>query len=140
MYVNLVWINTVYRNFYFFYWSTVDVQYYVSCCCSLVCCVWLFVTPWTTACQASLSFTISQSMPKFLFIEFVMPFNHLSPSSPALNLSKNRFFSNESVWMIYSLTILSMALLLSFFSLCVFTFALLLHYFAMQQLHCAILQ
>ena len=48
------------------------------------------VTPWTTACQASLSFTISQSMPKFLFLEFVMPFNHLSPSSPALNLSKKQ--------------------------------------------------
>ena len=37
--------------------------------------VWLFVTPWTTAHQASLSFTISWSLLKFMSIELVMPFN-----------------------------------------------------------------
>ena len=35
----------------------------------------LFVTPWTAACQASLSFTISWSLLKFRFIELVMPSN-----------------------------------------------------------------
>ena len=35
-------------------------------------CVWLFVTPWTAACQASLSFTISQSFFKLMSIELVM--------------------------------------------------------------------
>ena len=35
----------------------------------------LFMTPWTAACQASL--TISQSLPKFMSIASVMPFNHL---------------------------------------------------------------
>ena len=40
-------------------------------------CVWLFVTPWTTACQASLSFTISQGLLKLMSIELVMPSNHL---------------------------------------------------------------
>ena len=35
--------------------------------------VWLSVTPWTTACQASLSLTISWSLPKFMSIELVMP-------------------------------------------------------------------
>ena len=39
--------------------------------------VWLFVTPWNAARQASLSFTISQSLLKLMFIESVMPSNHL---------------------------------------------------------------
>ena len=39
--------------------------------------VWLFVTPWTAAHQASLSLTISQSLPKFMSIELLMPFSHL---------------------------------------------------------------
>ena len=39
--------------------------------------VWLFVTPWTAAYQASLSFTISQSLLKLMSIESVMPSNHL---------------------------------------------------------------
>ena len=37
----------------------------------------LFATPWTAACQASLSFTISQSLLKLMRIELVMPSNHL---------------------------------------------------------------
>ena len=36
--------------------------------------VWLFVTPWTAACQTSLSITNSQSLPKLMS---VIPFNHL---------------------------------------------------------------
>ena len=39
--------------------------------------VQLFATPWTAAHQASLSFTISQSLPKFMFIALVMPSSHL---------------------------------------------------------------
>ena len=38
--------------------------------------VWLFVTPWTAVHQASLSFTISRSLLKFMSIESVMPSNH----------------------------------------------------------------
>ena len=37
----------------------------------------LFATPWTAARQASLSFTISWSLLKLIFMELVMPFNHL---------------------------------------------------------------
>ena len=37
----------------------------------------LFATPWATARQASLSFTISRSLPKLTSIESVMPSNHL---------------------------------------------------------------
>ena len=40
-------------------------------------CVQLFANPWTAACQASLSFTISQSLLKLMSIESVMPYNHL---------------------------------------------------------------
>ena len=47
-------------------------------------CVWLFVTPWTTACQASLSITNSRSLPKPMSIESVMPSNHLILCCPLL--------------------------------------------------------
>ena len=43
----------------------------------LLSCVRLFVTLWTAACQASLSFTISQNLLKLMSIESVMPSNHL---------------------------------------------------------------
>ena len=43
----------------------------------LLSCVQLFATPWTVAHQASLSFTISQSLLKLRSIELVMPSNHL---------------------------------------------------------------
>ena len=40
-------------------------------------CVQLFATPWTTALQAPVPFTISQSLVKLMSIESVMPSNHL---------------------------------------------------------------
>ena len=39
--------------------------------------IWLFVTPWTSACQASLSITNSRSLFRLISIESVMPSNHL---------------------------------------------------------------
>ena len=48
--------------------------------------VWLFVTPWTAACQATLSFTISQSLLKLMSIELVMPSNYLILCHPLLLL------------------------------------------------------
>ena len=39
--------------------------------------IWLFVTPWTAACQASLSFTISPNLLKYMSIELVMLSKHL---------------------------------------------------------------
>ena len=57
------------------------------------------VTPWTAACQASLSFTISQSLLKFMSFESVMPSNHLILCHPLLLPSvfpSIRIFSNES--------------------------------------------
>ena len=62
--------------------------------------VWLFVTPWTTACQASLSITNSWSLPKLMSIESVMSSNHLIFCCPLLLLlsvfPSIRVFSNES--------------------------------------------
>ena len=46
----------------------------------------LFVTPWTAACQDSLSFTISQSLPKFMSTELVRPSNRLILCFPLLFL------------------------------------------------------
>ena len=48
-----------------------------------------FVTPWSVACQASLSFTISQSLLKFMSIESVMLSNHLILCHPLLLLPSN---------------------------------------------------
>ena len=61
--------------------------------------VQLFATPWTTAHQASLSITNSQSPPKPMSIELVMPSNHLILCGPLLLPSifpSIRVFSNES--------------------------------------------
>ena len=46
----------------------------------------LFVTPWTAACQASLSSTISRSLLKFMSIELMMPSSHLVLCHPLLLL------------------------------------------------------
>ena len=61
----------------------------------------LLVTPWTAACQASLSITNSWSLLKLTSIALVMPSNHLISCCPLLLLpsvlSSIRVFSNESV-------------------------------------------
>ena len=61
----------------------------------------LFVSPWTAACQASLSITNSQSLLKLMSIKLVMPSNHLILCHPFLLLpsifSSIRVFSNESI-------------------------------------------
>ena len=61
--------------------------------------VWLFVTPWTAAHQASLSLTNSQSSPKLLSIESVMPSSHLILCRPLFLLPpippSIRVFSND---------------------------------------------
>ena len=61
----------------------------------------LFATPWTAACQASLSITNFQSSLKLMPIESVMPSNHLTLCRPLLLLPSIfpsiRVFTNESV-------------------------------------------
>ena len=62
--------------------------------------VWLFATPWTAALQASLSISISQSSPKLMSIESVMPSSHLILCHTLLLLPpippSSRVFSTES--------------------------------------------
>ena len=62
----------------------------------------LFATPWTEACQASLSLTISQSLLKLMSIELVVPFNKLILCHPLLLLplifpSIRVFYSESTV-------------------------------------------
>ena len=61
--------------------------------------VWLFANPWTAACQAPLSYTISWSLLKFISIESVMLSNHLILCCPLLLLPpifpSIKAFSNE---------------------------------------------
>ena len=63
-------------------------------------CIQLFVTPWIATCQASLSITNSQSLPKPMSIESVMPSSHLILCHPLLLLPpilpSIRVFSSES--------------------------------------------
>ena len=60
----------------------------------------LFVTPWIAACQASLAFTVSQSLLKLMSIESVIPFTHFILCHPLLLLPSIfpsiRVFSNET--------------------------------------------
>ena len=70
----------------------------------------LFETPQTVACQASLSFTIFQSLLKLMSVESMMPFNHLILCFPLLLLPSVfpsiRIFPNESAvhirWLYWS--------------------------------------
>ena len=66
--------------------------------------VQLFTTPWITMCHASLSFTVSWSLLKFMSIESVILSNHLILCCPRLLLHfvfpNIRVFSNESAFRI----------------------------------------
>ena len=102
-----------------FYWSIVDLQSCVSfkctakwihytctcvysfccCCCSVTHSCPTLWNPWTAARQASLSLTVSRSLPRFLFIALVMLSNHLILWLPLLLPSifpSIRVFSKES--------------------------------------------
>ena len=80
------------------WWNTLTLTQFSSV--QLLSCVWLFATPWTAACQASLSITNSRSSLRFTSIESVMPSSHLILYRPLLLLPpippSIRVFSNES--------------------------------------------
>ena len=71
----------------------------------LLSCVQLFMTPWTAACQASLSMTNSQNLLKLMSIESVTPSNHLNLCHPLLLLPSSfpsiRVFSSELTLLIW---------------------------------------
>ena len=72
--------------------------------CSVTKSCLILETPWTTACQASLSFSVSQSWLKIMSIKSVMPSNHLVLCCPFLVLPlicpKIRVFSSGSAFCI----------------------------------------
>ena len=74
-------------------------HYVVLCVVQSLSHVWLYAAPRTAACQASLSFTISQSLLKLMSIESAIPSNHLILCRPLLLLPSIfpsiRVFSNE---------------------------------------------
>ena len=82
-------------------WDIIDTWHYIQfSSVQSLSRVYLFVTPWITACQASLSITNSQSLPKLMSIELLMPSSHLilcrhllflPPIPPSI-----RVFSKES--------------------------------------------
>jgi len=81
-------------------WHSPYGKWYQFSSVNLLSRVWLFVIPWTTACQTSLSITNSWSPPKLMSSVSVMPSNHLILCHPLLLLPSNfpsiRVFSNES--------------------------------------------
>ena len=91
------WIDMLRWRFLWTWESTGDVRFSSV---QLLSCVWFFATPWSAACQASLSITNSQSSLKLMSIELVMPSNHLILCHPFLLLSSIfpsiRVFSKES--------------------------------------------
>ena len=81
---------------YLYYFATIQFSSVQS-----LSCVYLFATPWTAACQASLSITNSRSLLKFMSIKSVISSNHLILCCPLLLLPSIfpsiRVFSNVSV-------------------------------------------
>ena len=84
----------------FFTTSTTWEAFYTIVVVQWLSCNWLSVTPWTAACQASLSIIFSQSLFKLMSTESVMSSNHLIFCLPLLLLPSifpsTRVFSNES--------------------------------------------
>ena len=95
--LSVMWIHTYHIYVLLNIWS----KYAAVSSAQLLSCVWLFVTPWTAACQASLSITNSRSPLKLMSIESVMPSNHLILCRPLFLLPaifpSIRVFSKESI-------------------------------------------
>ena len=61
----------------------------VICCCSVIQSCLILETQWTAARQASLSFTIPQSLLKLMSVELVMPSDYLILCRPFLLMSND---------------------------------------------------
>ena len=106
--MSLMWSLFQGWKYFPFLFTLVALQYFlvlVLCSLQLISVqslshVWLFTTPRTAACQASMSITNSQSLPKLMSTELVMPSNHLILCRPLFLLPSIfpslRVFSNES--------------------------------------------
>ena len=80
--------------------SSMAFEFQFAVVVQLLSCIWLFATPWTSPCQASLSFTIAWSCLKLMSIKLMVPSNHLILCCALLLLPtifpSVRVFSNES--------------------------------------------
>ena len=81
-------------------WVSGETMARIWCCCLIAKLCWIFVTPWTAACQASVSFTVSWRLLKFMSTESVKLSNHLILCHSLLLLPSIfpsiRVFSNSS--------------------------------------------
>ena len=86
--IEITTINSHFKNVYSHqvHWCVLSVFKWFSSI-QLLSCVRLFATPWTAACQASLSITNSRSLLKLMSMESVMPSNHLILCCPLLLFS-----------------------------------------------------
>ena len=94
-----VWFLYIYK--YYIIYKLIYIKIYMSCIIKILLFshIWLCVTQWIVAHQASLPFTISQSLLKLMSIKSVMPSSHLVLCCPLLLpsiFSSIRIFSNES--------------------------------------------
>ena len=106
--MSLMWSLFQGWKYFPFLFTLVALQYFlvlVLCSLQLISVqslshVWLFMTPWTAACQASMFITNSQSLPKLMSTELVMPSSHLILCHPLFLLPSIfpslRVFSNDS--------------------------------------------
>ena len=78
-------IREIHRKFLLlFYTFFLSYKRWIVVVVQLLSCVQLFVTPWTAAYQASLSFAISWSLLRFMSTELMIPCNHLILCRPLL--------------------------------------------------------
>ena len=77
---------------------TVTQDHLIYCLVQSLSHVWFFVTPWTSACQTSLSVTNSRSLLKLMSIKSMMPSNHLILCHPLLSCIQS-FPASESFQM-----------------------------------------
>ena len=91
----------VHNSYMWSLWRSLNKQVYIYyCCCSVIQLCPAVCDPWTAAPQATMSFTMSQRMPKLMSTESVMLSNHLALCYPLLLPSvfpNIKVFSNESV-------------------------------------------
>ena len=73
----VVFISWLYFQRYFIHLQAVDIYILQFSSVQSLSRVWLFVTPWIAACQASLSITNPWSSPRLMSIESVMPSSRL---------------------------------------------------------------
>ena len=113
---NLVWDIPEWKDKIQKRWKEMHVCFFQVCCFAVVQLL-IFTTPWTAACQAPLSSSISWSLLKFMSIEQVMISNHLilccrlllpsiSPASGSFPVSQLFASGGQSIWISASASVL----------------------------------